>query len=197
MEASVPLWLQLSFTLFLMVLIPVYWVKYGPANFLWFSDIALLLIGIALWIDSQMLVSMVAVGVLGLEVIWNIDYFASLIKGSPILGLSDYMFDKNKSIFLRALSLFHVVLPALVIWLLLRWGYNPEAIYWQILLTWLVIPMVYLLTDPKENINWVFGPGNKPQTRISKRTYFWLVMIFYPICVLAPSHLLLKWAFQY
>ena len=193
MESTVPLWLKLGYTLFLFVLVPVYWVKYKPANFLWFSDIALFTIGIALWAESRMLVSMMAVGVLGLELVWNVDYFGHLMRGKPVLGLSDYMFDENKTLFLRGLSLFHVFLPAIVIWLLIEWGYDPRAIYWQTLLTWVVLPLVYLFTDPKENINWVFGPGNNPQTRISPRLYFWMLMLFYPVCIFLPSHFLLKW----
>lgn len=196
MEASIPLWLQVSYTLFLLVLIPVYWAKYGPANFLWFSDIALFLTGIALWTESKLLVSMVAVGTLGLELFWNVDFFGSLLKGKPWLGLSFYMFDKSKSLFLRGLSLFHIALPATVIWLLLKWGYDTNAIYWQLLLTWVVLPTVYIFTDPKENINWVFGPGSNPQHQLPKQQYFWLVMLFFPIGVLLPSHFILQWLFN-
>lgn len=193
MDATVPLWLKLCYTLFLLVLVPVYWVKYKPANFLWFSDIALFSIGIALWVESRMLVSMIAVGVLGLELVWNVDYFGRIIRGKPILGLSDYMFDESKTLFLRGLSLFHVFLPAIVIWLLMEWGYNPDAVYWQTILTWVVLPVVYLFTDPRENINWVFGPGNNPQTKIPKALYFWIMMVFYPVFIFLPSHFLLKW----
>lgn len=196
MDSVVPLWLPVAYTLFLLVLIPVYWKHYGPANFLWFSDIALFAIGIALWTGSQLLVSMIAVGVLGLELVWNIDYFGRLIRGKPLLGLSDYMFDKRKSLFLRGLSLFHVFLPVMVLWLLVEWGYDSDAVYWQTLLTWIVLPLVYFFTDPKENINWVFGPGNEPQQRIPKIQYFWLMMLFFPVCIFLPSHFLLKWLFN-
>ena len=34
----VPLWLKLSFTAFMAILIPVYWWCYGPTNFLYFCD---------------------------------------------------------------------------------------------------------------------------------------------------------------
>mgnify|MGYP005754474533 FL=1 len=196
MDEIVPLWLKLAYTLFVLVLVPVYWVKYKPANFLWFSDIALFAVGIALWTDSRLLVSMVAVGVLALEIFWNVDYFGSLILGKPLFGLSFYMFDSSKSLFLRGLSLFHVALPAIVIWLLLEWGYDTRAVYFQTILAWIVLPIVYLYTDPNENINWVFGPGSKPQHRISRHLYFWLLMAFYPLVVFLPSHFILKWLFN-
>ncbi|WP_266203868.1 membrane-associated protein [Pontibacter kalidii] len=192
----VPLWLQLAYTAFLLVLIPVYWKSYGPGNFLWFSDIALFSVGIVLWTGSRLLLSMVAVGVLALELVWNLDYFARLLTGRQLLGLSGYMFDAHKSLFLRGLSLFHVVLPILVLWLLVEWGYEPEALYWQTALAWVVLVLTYFLTDPQENVNWVFGPGNRPQHTVPPHLYFGAVMIFFPLGVFLPSHLLLQWLFN-
>lgn len=180
----------------MLVLLPVYWKKYGPGNFLWFSDIALFTIGIALWTESRLLVSMIAVGVLFLEIVWNIDYFGRILTGKQLLGLSEYMFDKEKSRILRGLSLFHVFLPVIVIWLLIRWGYDTSAIYWQTALAWIVLPLAFFFTDPKENVNWVFGPGNKPQTAIPKGVYFLMMMLIFPIGVFLPSHFLLQWIFN-
>ena len=51
----IPLWIKISYTLFVAVLVPLYWVHHGPANFLWASDIALLATVIALWRESRML----------------------------------------------------------------------------------------------------------------------------------------------
>ncbi|TIQ61536.1 MAG: hypothetical protein E5X64_42290, partial [Mesorhizobium sp.] len=50
-----PLWITLPYTLFVAVLTPVYWLRYGPGNFLWFSDIALFAVLIALWTGSRLL----------------------------------------------------------------------------------------------------------------------------------------------
>ena len=57
-------WIKLPYTLFVCVLVPVYWVERGPANFLWISDIALLVSVPALWMENRFLTSMMAVGVL-------------------------------------------------------------------------------------------------------------------------------------
>ena len=196
MTNTIPLWLPVVYTLFLLVLVPVYWKHYGPANFLWFSDVALFSIGLVLWTESRLLLSMMAVGVLGLELIWNLDYFGRLLTRRKLLGLSDYMFQSELSLFLRSLSLFHVLLPAIVIWLLSEWGYDTRALYFQTGLAWVILTMTYLFTDPKENINWVFGFGEKPQQKIPPRLYFILVLLFFPIVVFIPSHLLLNWIFN-
>lgn len=196
MDQTIPLWLPIGYTLFLLVLVPVYWKHYGPGNFLWFSDVALFSIGIVLWTESRLLLSMMAVGVLVLEMFWNVEYFLRLLTGRQLMGLSDYMFHKDKSLFLRGLSLFHVFLPAIVIWLLIEWGYDTRAVYYQTALAWVVLPITYFFTDPKENVNWVFGPGNTPQKAIPAGLYFLLVMIVFPLLVFIPSHFLLKWIFN-
>ena len=61
-----------------MVLVPVYWAQRGPANFLWASDIALLVTVGALWRESRFLSSMMAVAVLLPELGWNVDFFLRL-----------------------------------------------------------------------------------------------------------------------
>ena len=42
------------------VLVPVYWHYYGPTNFLYFCDIALIFTLIAIWPENALLISMCA-----------------------------------------------------------------------------------------------------------------------------------------
>jgi hypothetical protein len=56
----------------------------------------------------------------------------------------------------------------------------------------LVLLCAYALTDPAANINWVFGPGATPQSRIPSRLYLALVMVFFPVFVYWPTHLILR-----
>src|SRR5690606_41616555 len=56
--------LALLFTAMTAVIVPIYYREHGPANFLWFSDIALFGMTIALWLESPLIASMMAVGVL-------------------------------------------------------------------------------------------------------------------------------------
>lgn len=191
----VPLWLKLAYTVFVIILVPIYAKKWGWGNFLWFSDIALLVMVPALWLESRLLTSMTAVGVLLPEVFWNLSFFIRLLTGKRIGGLTDYMFDSKKSLFLRALSLFHVFLPVLLLWMLARLGYVPYGWLAQTILAWIVLPLSYLLTDPKENVNWVHGPGSKPQKRLPAPLYLVLVMIVFPVVVYLPTHLILRWLF--
>ena len=46
---------RVLFTVLVAVIVPVYLVKYGAANFLWFSDIGLFGICAALWLENRLL----------------------------------------------------------------------------------------------------------------------------------------------
>ncbi len=188
---QIPLSLKAVYTLFLCVLVPVYWRHWGPKNFLWFSDIALLTTGVALWLESPLLASMMTLAVGLPELAWNVDFFGRLLTGRPLLRLSAYMFDRTKPRYLRALSLFHVVLPALLVWMVYRLGYDRRAWAWQSLVAVVVIAVTYWVTDPRENVNWVYGPGSTPQTWMPRWLYLTALMVVFPLVVYLPLHVLL------
>lgn len=187
-SGQIPLWIKLIYTLYLAVLVPVYWAKYGPQNFLWFSDIALLLAAAALWMESPLLASMMALAVTLPELAWNAGFFGRLLFGMNMGGLSGYMFDARTPLYLRALSLFHVILPILLVWMVYRLGYDRRAWLAQTLVAMLVLPATYWLTSPEHNINWVFGPGSRPQTRMPPLLYLGLMMVLFPLAIYLPTH---------
>lgn len=191
----IPLWLKLVYTAVVAVIVPIYWLRHGPKNFLWFSDIALIALVPALWLESALIISMLAVGVLLPEAVWTASYVGGLAFRRPVTGLAGYMFDPTLPRWLRGLSLFHLFLPPLLIWGVWRLGYDSRALALQTVVAWIVLPVTRLITDPQENINRVFGPGARPQRRIDGRLYFVLVLLFYPLCVYLPTHALLAWLF--
>jgi hypothetical protein len=193
MSNALPLWVKVAYTAFLAVIIPAYWIKYGPKNFLWFSDIALLATGVALWFESRLLASAMAVGVLLPELVWNVSYFGRLLTGLHTTSLADYMFDASKSRVMRGLSLLlHVVMPAALVFIVARLGYEPYGLLAQTLLAWVVLPVTYLITDPARNTNWVFGFGHPPKRRFSPKVHLLMLMIGFPLLVFVPTHVVLK-----
>jgi len=191
-----PLWLKLACTLYTCVTLIVYWFKYGPGNYLWFSDIALILSIPALWLESPQLSSMMLLAILLPELVWNVSFFSGLLTGRPLGSLAAYMFDPDKPLYLRGLSLFHVYLPVLLFYMVARLGYDGSALIWQSLLAWIILPLTYLLTDSAENINWVHGPGENAQHLLPPPIYLGLLMLAFPLLVYLPTHLLLRWLFN-
>ncbi len=196
MLTELPLWIKLADTAFVVVLIPVYAVRYGPGNFLWFSDIALIGSVAALWLEDALLASTLLLGVLVPELAWNADFFGRLLSRRHVLGLSRYMFDGDIPVLVRALSLFHVFLPILLVWTVSRLGYDLRALPVQVGICLVLLPASYLLTAPAENVNWVFGPGAKPQRRIDPLAYLAALMVFFPLAIYWPTHLVLAALFS-
>jgi hypothetical protein len=189
-DGQLPLWPKVLVTAFICVLVPVYWAKYGPTNFLWFSDIALFGAAAALWLENRLLASMMILAATLPELAWNLDFFSRLIFGRHVGGMARYMFDPQLPLWLRGISLFHVALPPLLGWLVYRLGYDPRALPAQTALAWVVLPVCYLATNPARNINWVFGPDGK-QTWMPPLLYLLLLMLFIPACIYLPTHWLL------
>lgn len=198
----IPLWLKLAYTAFMAVLIPVYWASYGPTNFLYFCDVALLLTLAGMWTESPLLISMPAVGILLPQMLWCAD-FAVTLCGGTLAGMTGYMFDADRSLFLRGLSFFHGWLPFLLIFLVARLGYDRRALKgwtlaaFALCLTaffWLP-PAGAVLSDPNlpRNVNYVHGLDDaRPQEWMPPGLYLvsWMALLLGMVYV--PTHLFLK-----
>ncbi len=189
---SISLWITIPYTLFVAVLVPVYWVRYGPTNLLWFSDMALIGTVAALWLESSFLVSMMTTGVLLFDVVWSSLFFYRLIQGGGTEGFVGYMFDPQFSIFIRALSLFHIMLPIIQLWAVRKLGYDIQAWKYQVVFGWIVLPLTYAVSGPKENINWVYGVKEVPQKWLPPALHVAVLMVLYPTLVCFPTHRILK-----
>jgi len=189
---KLPRALKLAHTSYVAILVPVYWRHYGPGNFLWFSDLSLIGMVPALWCEDRRLASALAVSSLLPEAQWNLGYFTRLFTGRELFGLSHYMFDPKKPYWLRALSLFHVWLPLLILWTVRRLGYDRRAFPTQLISGEMVLAASYALTRPEENVNWVYGPGERPQTKIPRGLDLAGVMLLFPLCVWWPAHRILR-----
>jgi hypothetical protein len=185
--------IRVLFTMLVAVVVPVYLVKYGPANFLWFSDIGLLGICAALWLEHRLLGSMMALAVLLPETLWLVSFVTGAIaRQRGVTTLALYMFDSRIPFFLRALSgAFHLALPPGALWLVYYYGYDDSAFIAQTILAWIVLPATLWLAPPDKNVNWVRGIGHPPRLRMPLPLHFGVVMLVYPLFVYLPTHLLL------
>jgi hypothetical protein len=195
----VPLVLKLAYTIFMAALVPVYWHYYGPTNFLYFCDLALILTLIGIWPENALLISMCCVGILIPQAVWLVDFFANL-AGVSLTGMTDYMFDAGHSRFLRSLSLFHGWLPILLVYLVWKTGYDRRALPFWTVLAWIVLPICFfLMPGPTAhpglmpvNINYVWGTSDlAAQTFVPAYIWFLGLLIGLPLLVYVPTHFVL------
>ena len=188
---TIPLWFKLAYTAFVLCVMAVWWKNYGWKNFLWFSDIAFIGAVPALWLESSALASVLVVAVLLPELLWNVDFVARLLLRRRITGLTDYMFEAQRPRILRGLSLFHVPLPAVLLWMVAAYGYVPQVgLPGAIVLAAIVLPLSRWVSTPITNINWTYGLG-RANVRLAGAAYVGLLFIGFVVLVFVPTDYLL------
>ena len=198
---KIPLWLKVLYTLFVCLLVSYYWTQYGPTNFLWFCDLALLISLVALWLESSLLASTQAVSITLPQMLWVADFLVRLVAGVHLIDLTEYMFDAKIPLFVRGLSLFHGWLPFLLLWLVWRLGYDRRAWWIQSLVAWVVLVACFVVVSdplgPAGNVNKIFGPqDDAAQMWMRRELWLALLMVVYPVCVYVPTHLVLSRVFR-
>jgi hypothetical protein len=139
----------------LLAWVPAYWAFYGPLTFLNLCDVAVILTCVGLWRGSALLLSTQAVSSLVVDAAWLLDLAWRGATGRHILGGTEYMWDPAYPAWLRALSLFHVLLPVTLLHALRRVGYDRRALAAQS-----AIAAAVLVTSrafgPEANVNFSF-----------------------------------------
>ena len=187
---AIPEWFKIAYTLAVVGVIIVYWPRHGPRNFLWFSDVALIGAVPAMWLESALISGVIACMVLLPEILWNVDYLLRLVLRRRITGLTDYMFDSSIPLWLRTVSLFHVPLPLVLIWLVAAYGYPEVSLAVSAGVGAIVLALSWWFSSPEKNINWVYGPA-RVQRRLPQPVYLGMLYLAYVLLVFLPTHWLL------
>jgi len=187
-----PLWLKLTWTAWVLVWIPVYWHQYGLQNFLYFCDLGNLLIALGLWLESPLIFSWQATGLLLFQTLYILDLAGAVLTGRHLIGGTEYMFDPHIALWVRLLSLFHVATPPLLLWAIRRLGYDPRGWKFQTLTTWIVVPINYFWR-PQSDVNWARGLFFREQHIVPGLVYLGAYLVFVPLLVYWPTHRWLQW----
>ena len=187
-----PLWLKIFWTIWLAAWVPFYWKQYGVQNLLYFCDLGNFFIAAGLWLESPLIFSWQATGLLLFQTLYTIDLAGAALTGTHLIGGTEYMFDVNVPLFVRLLSLFHVVMPPLLLWAIWRLGYDKRGWKYQTLMTWVVVPINYFWR-PEHDVNWARGPFFHEQHVVPGLVYLVAYLIIVPLAVYWPSQLALQW----
>ena len=93
---------------------------------------------------------------------------------------------------LRGLSLFHVPLPLVLLWMVREYGYDARVgLAGAVLLAAVVLPWSRAVSTPERNINWTYGLGARRSTWSPVR-YVLLLFVAFVAFVFVPTHVLLQ-----
>jgi hypothetical protein len=189
-RASIPHWLQWAALVWMLIWFPIYWRTWGASNFVQLCDVAVILTCIAIWTNSRLLISSQAVSALLVDAAWGLDAGWRLFTHRHLFGGTEYLFDASEPLWIRLLSLYHLALPALLLWLLYRLGYDRRGWGLQSAIS-LPVFAASRFTIPQKNMNFAFAEpffrrqwGPAPVHVV----VIWLFMVF---VVYLPTHLFL------
>lgn len=188
----VPLWIKVGWSIWVAVWAPLYAKQYGAQNFLYFCDLGNILVLVGLWLESRLIFSWQATGLLLFQTLYIIDLAGAVLTGRHIIGGTEYMFDPHLPLLLRFLSLFHVVMPPLLLWAIWRLGYDSRGWKCQTLTAWVVVPINYFWR-PEYDINWARGLFLRQQHLLPGWLYLLVYLTVVPLVVYWPTHLALEW----
>ena len=151
-RAKIPDWVRWLAILWLAVWFPVYWHAWGAGNFLHLCDVAVILTCIGLWTGNALLISSQAVSSVVIDALWTLDAAAWLFFRRHFIGGTEYLFDATIPLWVRLLSLFHIVMPFILLWSLSRMGYDRRGFGLQAAIA-LPVVIASRFVTPDQNLN--------------------------------------------
>lgn len=189
-----PLWVRWASLVWLAVWVPSYALYWGWANFLHLCDIAVLLACIGFACSNVLLLSSQAVSSLIGDLLWCLDAGWRLFAGRHLTGGTEYMWDTRFPLWVRLLSLFHVVLPMLLLAALRRAGYDRRALLLQSGIA-MVLLVVSRFLGPTQNLNYAFADPIFHRAFGPAPIHLALILAALLGIIYCPTHVLLARAF--
>lgn len=208
-RGALPRWLRVGYAAWFVVWLVAYWAYFGWQFVLWFCCLANVYALVGCVTQRPLWFSLAALASLEIQLVYALDLAMLLGFGESPTGATAYMLDEARPLLLRALSLFHVWMPGLLLYAIYTLGYEPRALWIQTLVALCVLPACYLLFDPSLdtndatmprvlgrpfdrdfNLNWVHAFYDRPEPSVGARR-LWMMLIGYPLLVHWPTHLLL------
>ncbi|HXU21679.1 MAG TPA: hypothetical protein VN788_13930 [Verrucomicrobiae bacterium] len=194
-KTKFPTWFRWAALLWLAFWIPVYWRTWGASNFLHLCDIALILTCLGIWFNSSLLISSQAVASLLVDAAWALDVGSKLFLSHPPVPGTESFFDPHYPLWIRLLSLYHLVMPPLLLWAVYRLGYDRRGWLLQSAIAFPAF-VAARFTSPADNINFAFIDPFLHKQLGPVPVHLILSWLFMVVVAYLPVHVLLKRSFR-
>jgi hypothetical protein len=189
-----PPWLRYAAIAWLCLWLVVYERTWGVLNFLHLSDVSMILFCVGVAANSTLLISSQAVASLLVNAMWTLDTCWRLFLKHHLMGGTEYLFDTRYSLAVRLISLFHILIPLLLLWALYRSGYDRRGWRLQCAIS-LPAFIASRFAPAAENINFAFADPFFRRSWGPAPVHITVVFLFMVWVVYLPTHLVLKHLF--
>lgn len=188
---KIPAWVRWAALLWFAIWLPTYWITWGGLNFLRLCDVTVILTCVGLWSSDSLLLSSQAVAAILVDIAWVLDAAWRLILSRHFFGGTEYLWDAHYPLWIRLLSLFHVVWPFLLLWAIYRVGYDRRGWILQVAIAAVVIP-ASRVAGSALNLNYCFRDPFFHRAWGPAPVHVAIVIAFMAVVVYWPTHLVLS-----
>lgn len=190
-----PTWMRCIAFVWFALWFSMYWRTWGAANFIHLCDVAVILTCIGMWTSSAVLISSQAVGAFIVDIVWAADAASRIFLRHALFPGNEYLTDPRYPLWIRSLTVFHVVMPLLLLWGVYLMGYDGRG--WTLQCA-IALPIFILarFTSPSSNIDFAFSDPFFHRAWGPAPTHILVIWLFMVIIVYWPTHLLLKRCFR-
>jgi hypothetical protein len=178
----------------LAVYLPTYGAAYGFWHFFQLCNAGVLIACAGILLRNRLLLSSQFLALSCIAVVWISDMAARLLFGRFLNGGTAYMWDSNLSALVRILSLYHLALPLVLLWFVIKLGYHKQAWIAQSAIaagSWLI---GLFIAPAAENINYLYYWPNQPSQAQLSLGHAGAMFITLVLLVYWPAHqMFLRW----
>lgn len=177
--------------IWLLIWIPIYWRTWGALNFLRLCDVAVILSCAGLWSRNRLLISSQAVSSILPDFVWALDAGWRLFLGHHLVGGTEYLFDSHYPLWIRLLTLYHLILPLVLLWALHRIGYDRHGLAVQSVIAGIIF-VASRFAGPVENVNYTFTDPFFHRAWGSAPIHLAVIFLFILFVAYIPTHFVLR-----
>jgi hypothetical protein len=150
--------------------------------------VAVVLGCLGLCLANPLLIATQALAALMAGLLWGTDVAARLLTGKHLFGGTEYMWDARVPLAVRLMSLFHLLLPVVLVAALRRTGYQRRALAVQVALTVPLVLISRVLASGK-NLNYAFADPVLHKQWGPVPVHLFAVVVGISVIVYWPAHL--------
>lgn len=185
-----PAWVRWASVIWFAVWFPVYWHSWGAKNFLHVCDITVMLTCAGFFWSSGLLLSSQAVATIVPDLLWDLDAGWRVFTGHNLMGGTEYMWDTHHALWVRLLSLFHVVWPVLLLCAIAKTGYDRRGFILQAAIAAAAM-IASRFASAAVNINYAFRDPVLHRAWGPAPVHVALMWVGLVIVIYAPTHFVL------
>jgi hypothetical protein len=154
-------------------------------------DVGLVLACLGLWWRQPLLVSSQALSAILVGALWGLDVAWRIVTGHHLIGGTEYMWDSHYALWIRLQSVFHLVLPVILLWSSKILGYDRRALLLQSAITALLLIFSRFLS-PQLNMNYAFQDPLFHRAWGPAPLHLAVILVGAVVIFLWPTHLILS-----